>query len=159
DYDVILDPEGSFIGTVNEDFAIESMAGDIFQLGNSSWRIIRVEPSKVRVEDAKGQPPSIPFWVGEAPSRSTELSAAVSRLRMDITRRLDKALPPDGREGTAGLEHYSAALNWLIEEIGISPAAAEQLVSYLGSARIALGVMPSQETIVLERFFDESGGM
>ena len=159
DYDVILDPEGSFIGTVNEDFAIESMAGDIFQLGNSSWRIIRVEPSKVRVEDAKGQPPSIPFWVGEAPSRSAELSAAVSRLRMDITGRLDEALPPDGREGTAGLEHQSAALNWLVEEIGISPAAAEQLVNYLGAARIALGVMPSQETIVLERFFDESGGM
>jgi ATP-dependent helicase Lhr and Lhr-like helicase len=159
DYDVILDPEGSFIGTVNEDFAIESMAGEIFQLGNTSWRIIRIEPGKVRVEDARGQPPSIPFWLGEAPSRSTELSAAVSRLRMEMARRLTEALPPETATASAGLESRSVVVMRLVEELGISPAVVEQLVDYLWSAQTTLGVMPSQETIVLERFFDESGGM
>jgi len=159
DYDVILDPEGSFIGSINEDFAIESMAGEIFQLGNASWRITRIEPGKVRVQDAKGQPPSIPFWLGEAPSRSAELSAAVSRLRTEISRRLAEALPPENLPESAGLERRNRATEWLVKEIGISPAAAEQLVDYLWSAQIALGVMPSQETIVMERFFDESGGM
>ena len=84
DYRVVLEPEDTFIGTVNEDFAVESMAGDIFQLGNLSWRILRVQRGMVRVEDARGQPPSIPFWLGEAPARSAELSAAVSAVRADI---------------------------------------------------------------------------
>src|SRR4029077_15338517 len=84
DYQVILEPSETFIGTLNEDFAIESLAGDIFQLGNCSYRILRVEAGRVRVEDAKGQPPSIPFWLGEAPARTEELSASVSRLRADI---------------------------------------------------------------------------
>ncbi|MCI0418923.1 MAG: DEAD/DEAH box helicase, partial [Acidobacteria bacterium] len=139
DYDVILDPEEVFIGTVNEDFAVESLAGDIFQLGNASWRITRVERGRVRVVDAEGQPPTIPFWLGEAPGRTDELSAAVSRFRTEVTERSD-------------------ALSWLVEELGLGEPAAEQVVEYLATAKLALGVMPSQETLVLERFFDESGG-
>ena len=84
DYQVILEPEDQFVGTVNEDFAVESMAGDIFQLGNTSYRILRVERGIVRVEDAHGMPPTIPFWLGEAPGRSDELSPSVSRLRAEI---------------------------------------------------------------------------
>ncbi len=144
DYSVILEPEGSLVGSVNEDFAIESMPGDIFQLGNMSWRILRIESGRLRVEDARGQPPTIPFWFGEAPERSPELSAAVSELRAEIDRRLDD---PEG------------AVRWLTDEVGLSPAAARQLVEYLAAGRAALGVMPTQDTIVLERFFDEAGGM
>ncbi|MBF3290199.1 hypothetical protein HKT38_39010, partial [Pseudomonas aeruginosa] len=81
DYSVLLEPQGLLVGTVNEDFAVESLAGDVFQLGNTSYRIIRIEPGRVRVEDAQGQPPNIPFWLGEAPGRSDELSASVARLR------------------------------------------------------------------------------
>src|SRR5215470_10038580 len=139
DFDVILDPEETFIGTVNEDFAVESLAGDIFQLGNTSWRITRVEKGRVRVVDAEGQPPTIPFWLGEAPGRTDELSMAVSRIRNEITERSD-------------------ALGWLADQLGLGRAAAEQLVEYLTTAKLSLGVMPSQETLVLERFFDESGG-
>ncbi|HEU0184731.1 MAG TPA: DEAD/DEAH box helicase [Blastocatellia bacterium] len=139
DFDVILDPEETFIGTVNEDFAVESLAGDIFQLGNTSWRITRVEKGRVRVVDAEGQPPTIPFWLGEAPGRTDELSTAVSRFRAEVTERSD-------------------ALSWLVNQLGIGRAAAEQLVEYLTTAKLALGVMPSQQTLVLERFFDESGG-
>jgi ATP-dependent Lhr-like helicase len=139
DYDVVLDPEGIFIGTVNEDFAVESLAGDIFQLGNASWRITRVERSRVRVVDAEGQPPTIPFWLGEAPGRTDELSAAVSRFRTEVTENGD-------------------ARKWLIEDVGLGEPAAGQLYDYLATAKVALGVMPSQETLVLERFFDESGG-
>ena len=143
DYDVVLEPAGQQVGTVNEDFAIESLAGDIFQLGNTSYRVLRVEAGRVRVEDAKGQPPNIPFWLGEAPGRTDELSQAVSRLRDDIVAKLEEGSIP-------GV--VAKALPF-----GVSPA--EQLVDYLAAARAALGVMPSQQTIVLERFFDESGGM
>ncbi|HEY5263974.1 MAG TPA: DEAD/DEAH box helicase, partial [Steroidobacteraceae bacterium] len=90
DYRVMLEPEGHLVGTVNEDFAVESLQGDVFQLGNTAYRILRVERGTVRVEDAHGQPPSIPFWLGEAPGRSQELSSAVSRLRQEIERRLDE---------------------------------------------------------------------
>ncbi len=145
DYQVILEPEAQQIGTVNEDFAIESMAGDIFQLGNASYRILRVEAGRVRVADAKGQPPTIPFWLGEAPGRCDELSFAVSRLREEIAERLE-----------LGSE---AANNWLKQELGIAESAAEQLITYLTAAKKALGVLPLQAQIVLERFFDESGGM
>ncbi|MFZ5593806.1 MAG: DEAD/DEAH box helicase [Pseudomonadota bacterium] len=145
DYQVILEPEGQFIGTLNEDFAVESMASDVFQLGNHSYRILRIEAGKVRVEDAKGQSPTIPFWIGEAPGRSDELSRAVSRLRTELTELLN-----------ISADH---ALLWLVREIGIAGAAAVQIVEYLAAAHAMLGVMPSQETIVLERFFDESGGM
>lgn len=144
DYDVILEPDETRVGSVNEDFAIESIAGDIFQLGNSSWRILRVEPGKLRVEDARGAPPTIPFWLGEAASRTDELSRAVSRLREDVDRRLSD--PP-------------AAVAWLCEDAGVPLPAAEQLVTYLASAKAALSVMPTRDVLVLERFFDESGGM
>jgi ATP-dependent Lhr-like helicase len=147
DYQVLLEPQAQLIGTVNEDFAVESMAGDVFQLGNSSYRIMRVERGTVRVEDAHGAPPNIPFWLGEAPARSDELSASVSRLRAAIATRL-RADPAGG-----------SALRWLIGEVGIDEPAATQLVEYLAAAHAALGCLPTQDTIVLERFFDEAGGM
>jgi ATP-dependent Lhr-like helicase len=145
DYRVVLEPEETFVGTLNEDFAIESSAGDIFQLGNASWQITRVSAGIVRVVDAHGAPPTIPFWLGEAPARSDELSRAVSDLRADIDARLsqtDPSLPA-----------------WLASETGVSPDAAEQVLDYLSAGRAAVGVIPTQETLVLERFFDESGGM
>ncbi len=147
DYQVVLEPENHMIGTVNEDFAVESMAGDVFQLGNTSYRIQRIERGTVRVEDAQGQPPSIPFWLGEAPGRTDALSASVSRLRAAIAARL--------RSDPSG----AAARRWLAEEIGIGMPAADQLVEYLAAAHAALGCLPTQDTIVLERFFDEAGGM
>jgi len=147
DYEVVLEPQATLIGSVNEDFAVESLAGDVFQLGNHSYRILRVERGRVRVEDADGQPPSIPFWLGEAPGRSDELSASVSRLRSEISERLDAA----GMQG-------EGAFAWLTDEVGLDPGAARQLVDYLGSARIALGVLPTQDTLAMERFFDEAGG-
>jgi len=147
DYQVLLEPENHFIGTVNEDFAVESLAGDIFQLGNKSYRIIRVERGVVRVEDAHGMPPTIPFWLGEAPGRSDELSVAVSRLRADIAARLSSG------EGAEDILH------WLVDEVGIARPAAEQLLEYLTSAHAALTCLPTQDTIVFERFFDEAGGM
>ena len=147
DYQVLLEPENLIIGTVNEDFAIESMAGDIFQLGNTSYRIQRVERGTVRVEDAKGLPPTIPFWLGEAPGRTDELSVAVSRLRAEIA-----ALLRSDSSGTA-------ARRWLVEQVGVAQAAADQLVDYLAASASALGSMPTQDVIIFERFFDEAGGM
>jgi ATP-dependent Lhr-like helicase len=144
DYDVVADPDETFVGKVNEDFAIESMAGDIFLLGNSSWRIRRVEAGKVRVEDAHGQPPTIPFWVAEAPARTPELSAAVARLRDDVAR---------------GLGDPTAAIAWLESECGLSRDGAEQIVQYIGDTLAGLGAIPTQQRVVAERFFDESGGM
>ncbi|HYI07655.1 MAG TPA: DEAD/DEAH box helicase [Thermoanaerobaculia bacterium] len=150
DYRVVLEPDETFIGTLNEDFAIESSAGDIFQLGNASWRILQVGAGTVRVADAKGQPPTIPFWFGEAPARSDELSKAVSDLRGDLDAQLDAAA--QSAEGATPAE-------WLLHETGIPQTAAEEITSYLNEARRTLGVLPTQETLVLERFFDESGGM
>src|SRR6184192_938386 len=145
DYRVILDPTETFVGTLNEDFAIESMPGDIFQLGNTSYLISKVESGQVRVVDAHGQPPSIPFWLGEAPARTPELSEEVSRLRRDVDARLG-----DVREATT----------WLAREIpGVPEAAARQMVEYLEASKRILGVTPTQETLVLELFFDEAGGM
>src|SRR5438270_2873478 len=144
DYRVILEPSETFVGTVNEDFAVESLAGDIFQLGNASWRILRVNSGVVRVEDAKGQPPGIPFWLGEAPARTTELSDAVSNLRIEIEQMLS-----DGKN----------VAQWLESEIGLAAHAAQQLADYFADTYRALGVIPSQRTLVMERFFDESGGM
>ncbi|MGA2244757.1 MAG: DEAD/DEAH box helicase [Verrucomicrobiota bacterium] len=144
DYRVVLEPSETFIGTVNEDFAVESMAGEIFQLGNASWRILRIESGRVRVEDAQGQPPGIPFWIGEAPARTNELSRAVSRLRTDIEHLLEA-----NRDVRA----------WLIEELKLPPPAAAQVADYYLDAYRALGALPSQKTLVMERFFDESGGM
>ena len=148
DYQVVLEPEGTMVGTLNEDFAIESMAGDIFQLGNTSWRIVRVEPGKVRVVDAKGQPPSIPFWLGEAPGRSTELSLAVAELRGEVERLIQQN--PD---------NLDEVRRKLTQHYALSPSAAEQVLDYLGASYNALGALPTQETLVIERFFDESGGM
>src|SRR6266705_6311071 len=151
DYRVIMEPSDTFVGTLNEDFAIESLAGDIFQLGNTSYRIKRVEPGSVRVEDAKGQPPSIPFWLGEAPGRSAELSQAVSRLRTEIAGRTEESVS-DAGEGMR-----VSSLDWLTNEVGLQTGAAEQIVEYLVTTKLALGVMPTQQQIVAERFFDENG--
>jgi ATP-dependent helicase Lhr and Lhr-like helicase len=147
DYQVLLEPDNHIIGSVNEDFAVESMAGDVFQLGNASYRILRVARGTVRVEDARGQPPNIPFWLGEAPGRSDELSLSVSRLRTEIGQRL--RADPSGQVARA----------WLTELVEIAAPAAEQLIDYLAAGAAAFGCLPTQDTIVLERFFDEAGGM
>jgi len=231
DYSVLLEPQGFNIGTVNEDFAVESLAGDVFQLGNTSYRIIKIESGRVRVEDAQGQPPNIPFWIGEAPGRSDELSAAVARLRGEIDERLAEAearrselaresdaaevspfastLAPikvgDGeasgapsrpeigadeiderldeaearRSQLAGDAFESAgiaseltpteathevrsrlqsAIDWLTDTLGLAEAAARQIIEYLARARSSLGALPTQQRLIMERFFDESGG-
>ena len=146
DYRVVAEPDETFVGTVNEDWAIESMAGDVFLLGTTSWRIRRVEPGTVRVVDAQGAPPSVPFWLGEAPGRTEELSGEVSDLRAKVGQWLERA-DSDG------------ARQWLEEQCGIDRAGSDTIVRYLGAGLTALGVLPTKETIVLERFFDESGGM
>ncbi len=143
DYQVIEFPSETFVGTVHEDFAIESLAGDIFLLGNRSWRIRRVASGKVWVEDAHGLPPSIPFWMGEAPARTFELSKAVGQLRIAVAERLaDK----------------TAAAQWLVGEVAMPLGAAEQIVGYVADTVSVLGTVPSQEKIIAERFFDEAGG-
>ena len=177
DYQVKLEPEGSLVGTVNEDFAVESLAGDVFQLGNASYRIIRVERSVVRVEDARGEAPTIPFWLGEAPGRTDELSSAVSRLRSELGARFEVnggSRIADGEEGSVSLLTLSRsairdprftapftapAERWLADEVGIGREPAAQLAAYYASAHAALGCLPTQQTIVFERFFDEAGGM
>ncbi|MEP6940901.1 MAG: DEAD/DEAH box helicase, partial [Rudaea sp.] len=188
DYDVVLEPQAQKIGTVHEDFAVESMAGDIFQLGNTSYRVLRVERGRLRVEDAKGAPPTIPFWLGEAPGRSDELSFAVSRLRAEVSARLSPFTQRDGdRTGSTARErdeppaasasqiaHNGSgaddvalataardeidAFTWLREEVGVNESAARQLVDYLGATKAALGLLPTQTQLAMERFFDESGG-
>ncbi|MFD1558265.1 DEAD/DEAH box helicase [Paraburkholderia silviterrae] len=183
DYAVLLEPQGVQIGTVNEDFAVESLAGDVFQLGNASYRILRIEAGRVRVEDAQGQPPNIPFWLGEAPGRSDELSFAISRLRAQIETALgahpveDAAsdLPQNARPGIAegandsadaaaspGVAANAAAIErataWLAATLDLDDAPARQIVEYLARARAALTVLPTQDTLVMERFFDEAGG-
>lgn len=144
DYEVRLEPEGLRVGTVNEDFAIESMAGDIFQLGNVSYEILRVESGLVRVADARGKPPSLPFWFGEAPARTDLLSESVNEIRRGVERNRNDV---------------EKAMGWLMTEAAIDRPAAQQIVDYLVSARSALGAMPTKTTIVLERFFDETGAM
>ncbi|MDV2450026.1 DEAD/DEAH box helicase [Xanthomonas hortorum] len=160
DYSVVLEPQAEKIGTVNEDFAVESLTGDVFQLGNASYRILRVDAGRVRVEDAKGAPPNIPFWLGEAPGRSDELSAAVSRLRGEVAVRLDSA-PLEGMlidSTPRASAPHQAACDWLCSELGLAAEAARQLVDYLAHACAALGTMPTQQCLVMERFFDASGG-
>ncbi|MGH3432384.1 MAG: DEAD/DEAH box helicase, partial [Thermocrispum sp.] len=146
DYRVVAEPDDTPVGSVDEDFAIDSMVGDVFLLGTSSWRIRRVEPGTVRVVDAHGAPPSVPFWLGEAPGRTAELSDEVSQLRAQVEQRL--------QDGDA-----AAARAWLRAECGLDTDAAGQIVAYLGAALASLGALPTRHTIVLERFFDESGGM
>ena len=154
DYDVVLEPHGTRLGSVNEDFAIESLPGDIFQLGNASWRILRIERSSVRVEDAHGQPPNLPFWLGEAPGRTGELSDSVCDLLGWLARRFEAA----GASATDG-DARTRFVHDLVERIGVGTDAAEQIVDYLCTAHAALGALPDRDTVVLERFFDESGGM
>jgi ATP-dependent Lhr-like helicase len=150
-YAVVAEPEGTVVGSVDEDFAVESLAGDIMLLGNTSWRIKGVEMGKVRVEDAHGAPPNIPFWRGEAPSRTAELSAEVASLRAEIDRRID--------ENPSPLTPYSSPVQWLRQECGLDQPGAQQAIEYVSAAKAVLGTVPTQQTIVAERFFDESGGM
>ena len=142
DYLVMAEPEGTTVGTVDEDFAVESMAGDIFLLGTTSWRIRRIEAGRVRVEDAHGAPPNIPFWRGEAPGRTAELSSEVSRVREEIA-----ALPPE------------EARQWVIRECGLDARGAGQAVEYVQGGIAGLGALPTQRRVIAERFFDEGGGM
>jgi ATP-dependent Lhr-like helicase len=136
DYRVVQEPDGTYVGSVNEDFAIESSVGDVFQLGNTSWQVLKIEQGTLRVADAKGVPPSLPFWFGEAPARSEELSAAVSEVRAH------------GRDRA-----------WLRVHCGLEDAAIEQIASYLEDGARVLGTVPTRERLVAERFFDDSGGM
>ena len=199
----MLEPHGTRLGTLNEDFAIESLPGDVFQLGNTSWRILRIERGAVRVEDVQGLPPNIPFWFGEAPGRTAELSESVCDLLGWLGRRLDGAGDGDGMvgaeagtdktgmvgggtieagtdeigmagdraeatgTGTAGARTAGAAnpetrvrlARELAARAGIGVDAGAQIVDYLCAGHAALGALPDRDTVVLERFFDESGGM
>ena len=144
DYQVVAEPDDTVVGSVNEDFAMESMAGDIFLLGSTSWRIRRVHQSTVRVVDAQGAPPTIPFWLGEAPGRTRELSQEVSRLRRDMADGVDDPTILHAR---------------LQQECAVSPTAAAQMIDYVRATRDGLGLVPSDSDVVYERFFDDSGGM
>jgi ATP-dependent Lhr-like helicase len=177
-YTVVAQPEGAVAGTVAEDFAAESMRGDVFLLGNTSWRITRIEGSsgRVLVEDAHGASPNIPFWLGEAPARTPELSARVSEIREKIS---DLAVAPtfrsahdgsnasatpfgqdaDLKVGATSSSQKQAAISWLKEQCGLDDAGAEQAVEYILAGRATLGAVPTQNRIVAERFFDEAGGM
>jgi ATP-dependent Lhr-like helicase len=140
-YSVVAEPDGKVVGTVDEDFAVESLSGDVFLLGTSSWKIKRVEPGRVRVEDARGAPPSVPFWNGEAPGRTIELSEAVGEVREAIARRPD------------------SALQFLADECGLDQGGAKQAIDYVLAGVASLNALPTQKTVVAERFFDEGGGM
>jgi ATP-dependent Lhr-like helicase len=144
DYRVLEEPGDTFVGTINEDFAIESMAGDVFLLGSTSWRIRRVERGIVRVVNAEGATPTIPFWLGEAPARTSELSEEVAALRGAVEREF---------------EAERDVASWVMKECGLELPAANALVEYLNVARKELGLLPTQDDIVVERFFDETGGM
>jgi len=146
DYRVVAEPNDTFVGTINEDFAIESMAGDVFLLGSTSWRIRRVESGTVRVVDAEGAAPTIPFWLGEAPARTSELSEEVSALRAAVERELVQ-------------EGISAASRWLQAEARVTAVVADALVQYLRASHGALGILPTHQDLLFERFFDDSGGM
>ena len=157
-FTVVAEPDGGTVGTVDEDFAVESMAGDIMLLGNTSWRIRRVEgkTSRMLVDDAHGAPPTIPFWRGEAPARTAELSQQLGELRKEISDRLTGIAPV---EGWRNLPIVADAVNWLREECGLDSSGAEQLIQYTLEGRAVLGDVPTQTTIIAERFFDEGGGM
>ncbi len=156
-FSVILQPEGVQIATLDEHFAVDSSAGDVILLGNTSWRIQRVEAAgRVLVEDAHGAPPSLPFWEGEAPQRTAVLSDGVGELRERISA-LTPTVPP-GYISPAQTE-VAAAIAWLTEECGVCPSGALQLIAYIVTGRAALGAVPSKTTIIAERFFDDGGGM
>ncbi len=145
DYRVVTEGERTFVGTLNEDFALESQAGNIFQLGNTSWRIVHVRGGEVTVRDAHGAPATVPFWLGEAPARTAELSAEVSELRHDLWTQCGESI-----------EH---AATWLQAETGADDWAAQQATNYVATQGAAIGLIPTQRQVVFERFFDESGGM
>lgn len=154
-YTVIAEPEGLVVGTLDEDFAVESLRGDIVLLGNTSWRIRRVQAGSVLVEDAHGAAPNVPFWRGEAPARTTELSEEVAGLRQQINLLTETAAPGTMRTDPS----RTAAIDWLMQECSLDRAGAEQAVEYMIAGRAVLRAVPTQQTIVAERFFDESGGM
>ena len=164
-YAVVAEPEGTVVGSVDEDFAVESLAGDIMLLGNTSWRIKGVEMGKVRVEDAHGAPPNIPFWRGEAPSRTAELSAEVATLRQAIAERLSSSDPAISHQPSAinsdssPITSHASLITWLGRECALDQRGAQQAVEYVLAGKTVLGTVPTQQTIVAERFFDESGGM
>jgi ATP-dependent helicase Lhr and Lhr-like helicase len=157
-FTVVAEPDGGVVGTVDEDFAVESMAGEVMLLGNTSWRIRRIEgkSSRILVENAQGAPPGIPFWRGEAPARTAELSQQLGELRKEISDRLPGVLPI---EGWRSLPVVTDAATWLGEECGLDLSGAEQLIQYTLEGRAVLGDVPTQTTIIAERFFDEGGGM
>jgi len=157
-FTVVAEPEGIVVGTLDEDFAVESNAGDIMLLGNSSWRIRRVEgkSGRVLVEDAHGAPPSIPFWLGEAPARTQELSAHLASLRQEISDRLAHTSPVGVSQNQP---EVAETVSWLKEECGLDDSGAEQAIEYILQGRAVLGAVPTQSTIIAERFFDEGGGM
>ena len=146
DYQVVLDPEDTVVGSLNEDFALDSMAGDVFTLGTHAWQILRVDGLKVRVRDAQGMNPTVPFWFGEGPGRTVELSQSVSNFRQRIG---DLILD----------DSVDAAMQWCVNAVGLPPSAASQVVEYLQAGMTALGAMPTRDTIIMERFFDEVGDM
>ncbi len=157
-FTVVLEPEGAVVGTLDEDFAVESNGGDIMLLGNSSWRIRRVEgkSGRVIVEDAHGAPPTVPFWRGEAPARTEELSLHVA----DFRRRISEMLPHTSPVGLSQNQpEVAGAVAWLKEECGLDDSSAEQAIQYVLEGRAVLGTVPTQDTVIAERFFDEAGGM
>jgi ATP-dependent helicase Lhr and Lhr-like helicase len=143
-YRVVAEPDQTVVGTLDEDFAVESMRGDVFLLGNTSWQILHVRGGEVYVVDARGAAPTIPFWLGEAPGRTLELSWEVSRFREDLEPRLDDP---------------TAAEAWVVAETGCYPEASRQIVAYASAQKAAIGLLPTCRRIVFERFFDETGGM
>jgi len=156
-YTVVALPENTVVGTIHEDFAVESLAGDVFLLGNTSWRVRRVQNSgSVLVEDANGAAPSVPFWLGEAPARTAELSEEVAELRQAVSARVEGVEAGATRETSPRVE---TAVQWLKNECGLDDAGAEQIVEYIMAGRAVLRAVPTQKTIVAERFFDEGGGM
>ncbi len=157
-YTVVAEPDGQVVGTVDEDFAVESMRGDIMLLGNTSWMIRRVETNAGRmlVQDAHGAPPTVPFWRGEAPARTQELSAHVGELREKISEMLPRTSPVGF---SATQPEVAQAVGWLKEECGLDDSGAEQAVEYVLQGRAVLGAVPTQTTVIAERFFDEGGGM
>jgi ATP-dependent helicase Lhr and Lhr-like helicase len=157
-FTVVAEPEGGIVGTLDEDFAVESNAGDIVLLGNTSWRIRRVEgkSGRVLVEDAHGAPPTVPFWLGEAPARTQELSLHVAELRREISDRLPGISPV---ALSPKMPQVAETIAWLHEECGLDESGASQAIQYILEGRAVLGAVPTQTTIIAERFFDEGGGM
>jgi ATP-dependent Lhr-like helicase len=156
-YTVVAEPEGTVVGTLSEDFAVESLKGDIVLLGNMSWRIRRVESSgRMLVEDAHGAPPSIPFWLGEAPGRTAELSHQLGELRQKISDMTPNTVPGFVNQKSP---EVLAAVEWLGQECGLDDSGAEQAIEYIVTGRAVLGAVPTTDTVIAERFFDEGGGM